>query len=383
MNGLRDFTAEPRRRAWALLCAALLVAATSGVVFARMHEPEPIVAGPGVTATRMLSDFAPEVGGTAADTPVYIMEGAQPGGTMVLLGGTHAQEISGLMGAVLVVENATVERGRLIVIPQSNRSGFTHTDPLEAFAHTFTIDTPNGPRWFRNGMRLSNPIHQWPDPDLFIHPQSAERLVGWEARNLNRNYPGEKTGSYTGRLGAAILGMAAAEGADLVYDMHEAYPEYPVINMMVVHERAFEIASLAQWGLQARGIPMDVQPSPRNLRGLSHREFGDHTEAHAILSETANPAMGRFRGALSERLVVDGVDDNYARAAELGRLFVPFDENGHPLKARTARNIATFEEIVVAWNELFPDRSIVLSGVPPYDALLSDGLGPFLLPEPG
>ena len=214
---------------------------------------------------------------------------------MLLLGGTHPQEISGLMAAVLMVENATVTRGRVIVIPQSNRSGFTHTDPLEAFAHSFTLDTPGGERWFRVGMRLTNPVHQWPDPDLYVHPQSAERLVGWEERNLNRNFPGDAGGRYTARLGAAIVDLARQFDAGLVYDMHEAYPEYPVINMMVVHERAFEIASLAQWGLQARGIPMDVQPSPRNLRGLSHREFGDHTEAHAILSETANPAYFFFQ----------------------------------------------------------------------------------------
>src|SRR3546814_10913089 len=111
---------------------------------------------------------------------------------MLLLGWNHPQDISGLMAAVLVIENATVERGRLIVIPQSNRSGFTHTDPLEAFAHTFTIETPHGPRWVRAGMRLRNPIHQWPVPDLFIHPHSAELLVGWAARHLNRNSPGDK-----------------------------------------------------------------------------------------------------------------------------------------------------------------------------------------------
>src|SRR3546814_19663637 len=105
---------------------------------------------------------------------------------------------------------------------------------------------------------------------------------------------------------------------------------------------------------------MDVQASPRNLRGLSHREFGDHTEANAILSETANPAMGRFRGALSPELVVDGVDPNYVRAAGLGRLFVPFGAEGHPLTERTARHVATFEELVNAHNGPFPDHPTVV-----------------------
>ena len=373
---------DPRLRSYILLAAALVIAVASGQVFHGMHDPEPILAGPGVTDQRMLSDFAPDLAGTAADTPVFILEGAEPGGTMLLLGGVHPQEISGLMAAVLVIENAQVEAGRLVVVPQSNRSGFTHTDPLEAFAHVFTIPTAHGERWFRNGMRLTNPIHQWPDPDLYVHRQSGEQLVGWEARNLNRSFPGFGNGNYTERLGAAIMGMALQLNADLVYDMHEAYPEYPVINMLVVHERAFETATIAQWGLQARGIQMDVQASPRNLRGLSHREFGDHTHAEAILSESANPAMGRFRGALSADLVVEGRDPNYERAHDLQRLFVPFGPDGQPLSLRTARNLATVQELLTAFNELNPDRAILVTDVPEYEDVIDRGLGPFLLPPP-
>ena len=62
-----------------------------------------------------------------------------------------------MLAAVLMVENARVTQGRVIVVPQSNRSGFTHTDPMEAYLHRFEIATPAGPRWFRVGMRLTNP----------------------------------------------------------------------------------------------------------------------------------------------------------------------------------------------------------------------------------
>lgn len=38
----------------------------------------------------------------------------------------------------------------------------------------FTIDTPNGERWFRFGSRATNPHHQWPDPEIYVHaPPSA------------------------------------------------------------------------------------------------------------------------------------------------------------------------------------------------------------------
>ena len=42
-----------------------------------------------------------------------------------------------MMAAILMVENARVKRGRLIVVPQANRSGFTHTDPMEAYLHRY------------------------------------------------------------------------------------------------------------------------------------------------------------------------------------------------------------------------------------------------------
>lgn len=369
-----------RARAWVLVAGAAAIAVSAGLIFLDMHKPEPIVAGPGVTTQRLLSDYAPSLAGTPADTPVYIMEGKEPGGTLLLLGGTHPQEISGLMGAVLMIENAAPQKGRVVIIPQSNRSGFTHTDPLEGFPHTYTIQTPQGDRWFRVGMRLTNPVHQWPDPDLHVHPQSGERMVGWESRNLNRNFPGDANGRYTARVNAAIVEMSKQEKVDIVLDMHEAYPEYPIIDMLVAHERAFEIATMTMIGLQSRDIQMDLMASPPQLRGLSHREFGDHTKAYALLSETANPAMGRFRGRTDETLIVGGQDANYVRAAQLGRLFVPFDEKGHPLQHRTARQLATIEEMLIAYNEAVPEKPIMIDNIPPYEEVKTNGIGNYLLP---
>lgn len=40
----------------------------------------------------------------------------------------------------------------------------------------FTIETPNGERWFRFGSRATNPIHQWPDPEIYVHASSGQRL---------------------------------------------------------------------------------------------------------------------------------------------------------------------------------------------------------------
>ena len=249
----------------------------------------------------------------------------------MILGGTHPQEIGGVMAAILMVENARVKQGRLIVVPQANRSGFTHTDPMEAYLHRFEIDTPAGPRWFRVGMRLTNPAHQWPDPDVFVHSPSLERMVGHESRNLNRNHPGLARGWLTARVSHALTAIAkesshrprSARGpAGISGDQHDGG----------ARERIRDGGHRGRDRMQARRIPIGLSASPKNLHGLSHREFGDHAKAQAILTESANPAMGRFRGRTSEDLVVEGRDANYVRAAGLKRLFVGFDERGWPLK---------------------------------------------------
>ncbi|MCP8936925.1 hypothetical protein NK718_00205 [Alsobacter sp. SYSU M60028] len=368
------------RAALGFMALGAALAISAGAVFQSMRQPEPIVAGPGVTRQSMLGDLAPSLAGGPGDTPVFELVGAEPGPTVMILGGTHPQEIAGMMAAVLLVENVTVKKGRLIVVPQANRSGFTHTDPMEAYLHTFEVPTPGGTRWFRVGMRLTNPADQWPDPDIFVHKPSGEGMVGHEQRNLNRVHPGSATGWLTSRVSAALTGLAGQ--SDVVFDLHEAQPEYPVINMMVVHERAFETAATAVGNLEARRIPMGLSASPKNLHGLSHREFGDFTKAEAMLAESANPAMGRFRGRTSDDLVVGGHDANYEAAARLGRLFVKFDQNGWPLKLRVARHVAAIEEVINAYNELNPDKQIVVENIPAYKDINDKGLGAFLKPPP-
>jgi len=360
--------------------AAALVAVTSGSIFLSMRVAEPIITGAGVTRQLMLSTYNDTLTGSPGDTPVYEFKGDKAGGSLLVLGGTHPQEIGGMLAAVLLVENATVKQGRLVVVPQANRSGFSHTDPMEAYLHSFTVDTPAGQRWFRVGMRLSNPVDQWPDPDVFIHLPSHEGLVGHETRNLNRNHPGRPTGWLTARVSDGLTKLA--KESTIAFDLHEAQPEYPVINMMVVHEKAYETGAIAQANLQARRIPMGLDKSPKNLHGLSHREFGDHAGVEALLAETANPAMGRFRGRLSEDLVIGGKDANYVRASQLGRTFVKFDDSGWSLNVRVARHLVAIEEVINAYNEVHPESPIIVENIPPYKDVIEKGIGAFLKPPP-
>ena len=92
-----------------------------------------------------------------------------------------------------MLETLEVDAGRVFVIPRANESGATHNEPQEAHPQFVRIDTPSGPRSFRFGARFTNPVHQWPDPEVYVQPISGTSLAGNETRNLNRAYPGVPT----------------------------------------------------------------------------------------------------------------------------------------------------------------------------------------------
>jgi hypothetical protein len=276
------------------------------------------------------------------------------------------------------VENAVPSAGKLFIIPRANASGLTHADYMEGAPRSFTLRAASGERRFRFGSRATNPVDQWPDPDIYIHASSGQRLSGAETRNLNRAYPGRADGTFTERLAYGITSLIRAERIDLTIDLHEASPEYPVICAIVAHERAMKVASVAVLNLEFDNIKMGLEPSPVNLHGLSHRELGDATDTLALLMENANPAQGRLRGRTDEALILEGRDDLYVRAAKLGRLFVPFDEHGWPLKVRVARHVAGLQAIFTSYTAQAPDQPLVVGALPSYDDLAAGGLEKYL-----
>ena len=371
-----------RRGGWRLsgvlvLAAALAVAWVTGAEFAAKHQPDAIIPGPGVTAVGRLSDYHKGLAGGPGDTDVYILEGAQPGATVLVLGGTHPDEFAGLMAAVLLVERAEVQQGRLIVIPQANASGFTHNLAGEGHPAYIDIETPGGTRRFRYGARATNPVHQWPDPDVYVQA-SGQQLSGSETRNLNRAYPGRADGTLTEQVAYAVMRLIEQENVAMAFDLHEASPEYPVINTIVAHPRMMELAVMAMMGLEMQGIAIGLEQSPAALRGLSHREWGDFTDTLAALFESANPAQGRLRGRTDAELVLEGKDEQYERAAKLGRLYVPFGPEGHPIESRVGRHLSTLQAFFGMHSLFNPLDGIVVTGVPGYNELLANGLGAYL-----
>ena len=371
------------KRIWTASLLCLLAAAVIvylGVTFSAMREDKPIYPGPGVTEVKMLSDYNPALKGTNGDTEIYVLDSGVPGASILVLGGTHPNEPSGVVAAVTLIENCQPKAGVLYVIPRANHSAFTCTDPQEGAPMFYTIATPGGDRTFRFGSRATNPVDQWPDSDVYVHRTSGQTLSGSETRNLNRAYPGSNTGTFTERVTYGITEFIKTNDVKITVDLHEASPEYPTINAIVAHQDAMELSSWAAMDMQLEGMKISIEASPTNLHGLSHRELGDFTNTMATLMETANASQGRLRGKTSADLVVTGVDHYYYLAGQYGTLYVDFPETGIPIDERVARHICGIVQLCGAYNELGNDLAIDLGDLPSYREIMTTGIGVYLDP---
>ncbi|UCG28166.1 MAG: succinylglutamate desuccinylase/aspartoacylase family protein [Bacteroidales bacterium] len=355
----------------------------SGIGFYQhRHLKEPVVIDPVTTRLRNLGDYFGGVKGTMNDCNIYILEGKEPGGTMMILGGSHPEEPAGRLAAWIIVENASIRKGRLIIVLSANRSGTTVTRPGGAYPPDYTIPTGWGIQKFRMGDRWSNPLDQWPDPEVYIHYPSGQNLAYVDIRNLNRTWPGRPNGTLTEKTCHAFMNLITEEKVDIVIDLHEAELQYPVINTIVAHDDGLELATLVSMMLSdLEGFNMGTEFSPKNLHGLSHREIGDHSDAISLLFESPEPFLDATRGITSRELLLEGKDEFVVKAGEHGLLFAPIDEKGWPVKIRVGRHTSAILQTMEIWNEYYPDKEILFDNIPRYTELIKNGVG-FYLKDP-
>ena len=362
----------------------VVLAVLAGSSFYRSrHLPEPVVAGPGVARVATLGDYFEPVKGTINDANVYVLEGREPGGTVLLLGGTHPEEPAGRLASWIFAENAELAQGRLFVVLTANRSGSTATRLGGAYPPDFTIPTAWGGQKFRMGDRWSNPLDQWPDPEVYLHYPTRQELAYVDIRNLNRAFPGRPNGTLTERTCYAIVELIRREKVDIAIDFHEAELQYPVISTIVAHEKGADLAAAASMFISSvEGFAIGVENSPKALRGLSHREIGDATDAISLLLEAPEPFLDATRGRTDRALLLTGRDEFVVRAGKRGLLFEKIDENGWPIDIRVGRHTSTVLQILENWSADKPDRAVVVSGVPRYTEVVAKGTGAFLK-DPG
>ena len=364
-----------------LLGFALIAAA--GVSFYRSRRlKEPVVLGPGVTEVKKLGEYFPGIKGTINDCNVYFMEGEKEGGTVFVLGASHPEEPAGRLAPWIFVENGMMEQGRLIVVLSGNRSATTVTRPSGGYPPDFSIPTDWGEQKFRMGDRWSNPLDQWPDPEVYSHYPSQQTRAYGDVRNLNRTWPGRPNGTLTERTCYAFMELIRKEKVDIFIDLHEAELQYPVISTIVTHEKGQELATFVSMMLvDFEGFNMGTEFSPKNLHGLSHREVGDHSDAISLLFEAPEPFLDATRGKTTREQLLTGIDPFVVKAGEHGLLFEKIDENGWPIAVRVGRHTSAVLQTMESWTEENPQRGLICSGVPRYAEVIENDVG-FYLKDP-
>jgi hypothetical protein len=124
----------------------------------------------------MLSEYLPSLKGTWGDTPIYIYDSGVPGGSMLILGGTHPYEPATSLAAYVIMENIEVTSGKVYIIPHANMSASTLGMLGNAYIKYYHIETQWGEKKYRVGDRGTNPLDQWPDPFTYVHYHHSETL---------------------------------------------------------------------------------------------------------------------------------------------------------------------------------------------------------------
>lgn len=336
----------------AVLAITLASGAASSMPGPLIHDERP---GTGVTSMRWLSDYFKPIAGTPVDTKVYFMDSGVPGPTAIVLGGTHGNEIAGIMAATMIIERGAVTRGRLIVIPHANNAASANKD-LRTNIEWVKLTTPSGERTFRYGARDTVAAFQEPDPEKYTHYPTGQELSGNEARNLNRNYPGKPDGTLTQQLAYAIMRLIEAEKATIGMDFHEADPGGRLEWMLVTNPKNIQLGAMVMVYMEMNsGFTLKTLEPSSDVRGLTHREWGDYfKDMNPYLVETGNPGMG------SGSMTADVVNDA-----------------SRPLSLRVAVALHTLLSIFDAERDIRGDAP-VLTGIPGFAEIKKDGVGKFL-----
>ena len=371
---------ETRKIKIIMLTLVAIITVIAGIqLYQHRHYDVPIVAGPGVTKVGKLSDYYEGIKGTVADTNVFFMEGEQEGGSMLVIANTHSNEIVAGLTAFMIVENAVVEKGRLIVIPQFNNSGGRNTRAGDGYPLYFDIDTPWGSKTFRMGNRDASPLDQWPDPDVYVHYPEGQLLSYMDVRNTNRTWPGRPDGPLMEQVCYAAMELIRNENIDATLDVHGAETLFPVTNCIVAPDKSMRIATMTSLTVKSKeGFDFHVEPSPSGMRGLSHREIGDYSDSMPFLVEAPLPFLDQPTGPKTMDLLLTGRDPFLLSLSKKGMLFVPYDEEGWPIERRAGQHTSVVLELMNQMARQYPEKEIVVSGIPKYKDVVENGIGYYL-----
>lgn len=370
-------------RVWIIKSISLLVVIAVMIIagvqlYQHRYYKMPVVAGPGVTKVVKLSDFSKGLKGSIADSDVFFLEGKEEGGKVLIMSNTHSNEPSAILAALIFLENAIVEKGTLIIIPQFNNSASRNTRPGDGYPLYFEIPTEWGSKKFRMGNRDASPLDQWPDPDVYVHYPDRQLLSFIDVRNTNRTWPGRANGPLMERVTYGAMQIMREEKVDIAVDVHGAETMFPVTNCIVAPEKSMRIATMTSLTVKAsEGFDNHVEPSPSGFRGLSHREIGDYSDTLPFLLEAPIPFLDQPTGPKTVELLLDGKDPFLLSLSKKGKLFVPYDKTGWPMDKRVGQHCSVILEIIHQFSRKFPERKINIQNIPRYADVVKNGVGSY------
>lgn len=360
-----------------LLLVVLAVTIISGFqLYNHRHYMVPVVAGPGVTKVVKLSDYCEGLKGTAGDTNVFFLEGKEEGGKMLIMANTHSCEPVAGLTALIFVENAIVDKGTLIIIPQFNNSAGRNTRAGDGYPLYFEIPTDWGNKKFRMGNRDASPLDQWPDPDVYVHYPDKQLLSYLDIRNTNRTWPGRADGPLMEKVTYAAMQIMREDNVDMAVDIHGAETMFPVTNCIVAPDKSMRVATMAVLTVKAKeGFDNHVEPSPLGFRGLSHREIGDYADTMPFLLEAPLPFLDQPTGPKTVDLLLDGKDPFLLSLSKKKMLFVPYDETGWPIDKRAGQHCSVILELITQFSKRNPERAMKVHNIPRYAEVIENGIG--------
>jgi hypothetical protein len=359
-----------------LVVAIALMTAAGSQLYNHRHYKMSVVPGPGLTKAAKLSDYSEGLKGTMADTNVFFLQGKEEGGKILIIANTHANEPAAILSALIFLENAIIDKGTLIIIPQFNNSASRNTRPGDGYPLYFEISTDWGSKKFRMGNRDASPLDQWPDPDAYVHYPERQLLSFIDARNTNRTWPGRPNGQLMERVTYGAMQIMREENVDIAVDIHGAETMFPVTNCIVAPDKSIRIATLTSLNVKAReGFDNHVEPSPSGFRGLSHREIGDYSDTMPFLLEAPLPFLDQPTGPKTVDLLLNGKDPFLLNLSKKGKLFVPYDDTGWPMNKRVGQHCSVILELIRQFSRKFPDRAIKIRNVPRYADVVKNGVG--------
>ncbi len=341
----------------------------SATVGAASIKPD-IHPGKGVTGQRNISYYSSVLKKTNLDTPVFIMDSGKPGATALIIGGTHGNELAGYISALLFVERAMIEQGKLFVIPIANRSALSIPDTQKPIPHQFSANSRSGIRVLLYGDRYTDiEDHKNDHSSVKLSRTKPVVYLDRKSRNLNRMYPGNPEGNPTQQLAHAILELIISENIDFCIDFHEARTPEKATNSdmnrhptngwlsysLISHPRGIETAAFALLAVEENiQVTVKLEESKPENKGMSHWEIGSRTRCISFLSESPNPGQDRWR---KKPDVIK--DPNY------------------PLNHRVGMHIWVFYYLAEAFTDA-TSKPFKIGGLPTYKDLMNSDIGTFL-----